>query len=90
MEKILTHFSGKIVNKISFMVTKTLYSDTDAAAAAGAAAAPAFAKITVFTVVSTEAGAEAAGAAAAPAAAASVSEYKVFVTLNENFVNSFS
>ena len=40
-------------------------------------------------VVSTEAGAEAAGAAAAPAAAASVSEYKVFVTLNENFVHSF-
>ena len=39
-------------------------------------------------VVSTEAGAEAAGAAA-PAAAASVSEYKVFVTLNENVVHSF-
>ena len=46
-------------------------------------------KTLYFTVVSTEAGAEAAGAAAAPAAAASVSEYKVFVTLNENFVNSF-
>ena len=38
------------------------------------ASAPAFVQITVFTVVSSEAGAEAAGAAAAPAAAATVPE----------------
>ena len=56
--------------------------------AADSASAPASDETTVKMVVLAKTGAEAAGAAAAPAAAASVSEYKGFVTLNENFVNS--
>ena len=100
-ETILQHFSGKRFNKFSFRVTKTFSSGTDAAAAGvaaaagAAAAASAFAGITVFTMVSSEAGAETSGAAAGPAAAAaaaaaaSVPEYKVVVTLNENFAQPF-